>query len=654
MRSIAYLVSVYFWFAVIATAMSVLNTKTEKVEMPERKCSTNKIFDENYDPDYFYHITDVHISHISNDTVDNYKKALEIGSKFKPDFLLNTGDMVDSYYFPYKFKGVRISQQVPEEWKLYSSATSQYSSNFGSIIECAGNHDIPRIWSLKSKEFSYGHYSEVSKHANITYSTDEFQFIVKQIGNFTHIILNPLTFPLAPVPFNYYARPSREFLDRLEREIDNANNSTTVIVSSHFHGPVWSNEKSSNDLSFKDIINKEKVAMFISGHNHGKDHMIMHHGNALEICGSDLRYNKKAGFVTNDNNMPVYHYIDINTPQDFFVTFPVPIEQTTSRTICDGESLNIRVVAFNDTASLFATIDNGLPQKLEKIRQLKNNSYLYGISISELSAGKHTLNVKSSTSSEEIVFLYGNNQKVEKGTELNYDDMLWSKYHIYVYFVLFALALFITLPVNILLFDNFNEWIVDSAFQKNQVLMWTMTFLAGFLSIRSRIAKLQLPVRILLFISTLISCVVPYFTYHVEGHICHAFIFGTLMDGKVKYEPWCTFIVFYFLIVSVYPPIFAMSSFGLSRRAKYSWVQIIDIIVFVGAIAGNLVISMIVFSLIDGKIDGLMSGFVTYIGGWLLFIIGYFIYDFIERKRDFTYLDARLEALVDSTDDQMA
>ena len=80
-----------------------------------------------------------------------------------------------------------------------------------NIFDLAGNHDLTRIWALDSNDFNYLKYSELARNNDLKSKIEDFQIIIKEVGNFTHIMMHPFYFPFAPVPFDYYADPGRDF-----------------------------------------------------------------------------------------------------------------------------------------------------------------------------------------------------------------------------------------------------------------------------------------------------------------------------------------------------------------------------------------------------------------------------------------------------------
>ena len=617
--SLLYLISQYFWVYLIHLSRNLIEKiKNVKIYMPERVCSQSTAFDYLYNPDYFYHLTDIHLTDYYESHSINFRKALDFGASYSSNTLLITGDISNSIS-----PNPMISEQVPDDWKLYRSIIDNYVDKYDNVLDLAGNHDMGRIWSLYSDNNYYIKNCELAKHSNMKNSVEDFQLIVKEIGNFTHIMMHPFPFPFAPIFFDYYADPGTKFLDRLEKAIEKANDKKPVILSSHFNGGIWlKSSKSSKGNTIFDILNNEKVDMFVSGHNHGSNFMLTHYGNGLEISGSDLAYSGKAGFVTVDNKMPVFHHLDINKFPDFFVTYPIPIDQTTSRTVCDIQTAVIRVIANSDSLKLDASIDGGKSQQMNLERQINNNTWLYSLSLTSLSQGKHKLLVKSATSSDEFDFLYGKNQKTPSGSEYLWDDSISMKYYIYPSIIIFAIATFVTYPGRICsCFES-----ITAISMNNYAFKLLYSFFLGFVSMRKRIMNLEKPLRIALFITTLSLFIVPLYTYAIDNHLCYIFFFGTITDGTAKYDRSSISITFIFLFYTIVPIILSFSSLGLTKYTHYSFVQIIDVLVYVRFLISNITMSTNFFSLFTGKL-GCLSGVVIILLLWTVVFICYLIYD---------------------------
>ena len=132
-------------------------------------------------------------------------------------------------------------------------------------------------------------------HHHFTTPNDNYDIFIDKVGNFTFAILNPMFFPIPPFPFDYYVHTPSQYIDKVEAIINSIPNNEDVVVATHFQGPVWSEWYSPFEMSistnrfFNSILQKKKVKILLTGHNHGAGRMVMHYNDSFEICASDLR-----------------------------------------------------------------------------------------------------------------------------------------------------------------------------------------------------------------------------------------------------------------------------------------------------------------------------------------------------------------------------
>ena len=174
-RAIPYFISQYLFFFIILLSFAFSNQSTSVHVADERYCSASngKNWSNQYDPDYFYHLTDVHVTHYSKQTQDIFEHSLNIGVSYKSKSVLITGDLVDNYYLPYNLNDAQETKQMQEDWIEYHRVASKFSDKFDKIIESFGNHDIPRILSSDSHNFFYNKYSMIAEsHHNFSLPND--------------------------------------------------------------------------------------------------------------------------------------------------------------------------------------------------------------------------------------------------------------------------------------------------------------------------------------------------------------------------------------------------------------------------------------------------------------------------------------------------
>lgn len=684
-RVIPYFLSQYLFFIVIMLSFALSNQSTSTHIAEERHCSSSdgRYWSDNYDPDYFYHMTDVHITHYIQSTLDNFEKSLQVGASFKSKSVLITGDLVDNYYLPFYPSQIQETKQILEDWIQYSEMAKKYSQNFERIIESFGNHDVPRIFSKDSDDFYYSKYSMIAKwHNNFTLPNDTYDIFTENIGNFTFLVLNPIFFPIPPLPFNYYIHAPTEYIKKVEDVLNNIPIDRNVILSTHYQGPVWSQWyipltiSTSTNRFFSTILQNKKVKMLLTGHNHGANRMVMHYGDSFEVCASDLRYNSKSGLVTNDNGNIIYHWFSIDKPTYSFVTFPAPIDQTTSRTECSIQKVRVITFLKNSENQTFVEID-GKTLKLQPVRKLANNNdaWLLEADTSFLTNGRHHLKLVGEEE-EEFEFLIGPSSKIESTKELLYDDMLWAHLQWIGLIILIVVFLCVTFPIpsnKYLSFDGYWRWINKSdnfshhnSLNKNtstvskDVIYWLFSVFLGFIGIRSRVMKLPEKLRIGLFISVLVSLFLPVFTFDVEGHFGFMFIFGYFLgDGSGKYNPyngfggylshvfgifemryeeWCPFLGFFYFAVAVVPVILFASSLGMKpMNEKESWLQIVDLVVLIGSLAGGFAICFDAFLLLCERKCALLSPFILFPFSWMIVFAVFFFIRKKERNDESSY-----------------
>ncbi|OHS99834.1 hypothetical protein TRFO_33624 [Tritrichomonas foetus] len=635
-RILSYLLSQYLIYVTIMLAFSISQQKTQPHLASERYSSSLTIdnWSDLYDPDYFFHLTDIHITHYIPETIQNFEKALTLASFYQPKTVLITGDLVDNYYLPFYPLDIQETKQIKEDWLNYSSITQKFSNEIENIFETFGNHDIPRIYSKDSPIFYYADYSMLSKKHNIR---DTYDIITQKVGNFTFVLLNPIIFPIPPLPLNYYVHATSSFMDRVEQTINSLieEHHENIIMATHYQGPVWSSYSKESQRIF-DILQKDKVKMMISGHNHGKERMVMHHKNdSFEICASDLRYNLMSGLVTCDNDQNVFHWININNPSFSFITYPIPIDQTTSRT--NNQVHKVRVLKFNSVNNYvnnFANEEvkvriNGNEIALNKVRPINNDTaWLYeaNLNMLKLKDEKHHIELIGEEE-ESFDFLIGEKMKIEEQQELLYDDMLWAHNQWIGLIILIPLSLFITFPISCLKLENLLIWTLKET-NDHSLLYYLLSIFAGFLGIRSRVMTLPLSFRISLFISIIIALFLPIFTYDVEGYFGFMFIFGYFIINEniqFRFEEWCPFLGFFYFGVAIYPMIIGASSLGLSMEKEY-WIQIVDLIIVLGSLIGGLVIGFDAFLLLCERKYAFLSPFIIFPLAWIIVFITYFIW----------------------------
>ena len=76
--------------------------------------NSNLLFNSNYNPKIFIHITDIHISKSKSQRLDGSLIFLISLIQYKPDFFISTGDLVDNF----QGRPEKLGMQREDEWKI--------------------------------------------------------------------------------------------------------------------------------------------------------------------------------------------------------------------------------------------------------------------------------------------------------------------------------------------------------------------------------------------------------------------------------------------------------------------------------------------------------------------------------------------------------
>ena len=103
---------------------------------------------------------------------------------------------------------------------------------------------------------------------------------------------------------------------------------------------------------------------------------IVHHGSkgGLEFCTA-ASFIKRAGLITYDNGNLFYHEVDIpyyGSKPLFFMTYPIPKEQISSRHIFNLKSFDIRVISYYPDKNINLKIEGDIKGNLKYDYTLKN------------------------------------------------------------------------------------------------------------------------------------------------------------------------------------------------------------------------------------------------------------------------------------------
>ena len=212
---IYFFISEYGWFLIIIIIV-FFGFKFQYYHPPQTFYSKDpKVWNSEYNPKIFMHMSDIHISfylgYRTNGSTDYFSEFLD----YNPNFIINSGDVVDSYeesYWP------KVGSQWPGDWGIYNNTIKKNISKY-KIIDVAGNHDLFAVDSLFSKNNNFLDHSFIFNRTNVKTYDD---FIIKKvnISNETFILYNEYIFPTTHPPYGVAPHPTRYILDLLENAVD--------------------------------------------------------------------------------------------------------------------------------------------------------------------------------------------------------------------------------------------------------------------------------------------------------------------------------------------------------------------------------------------------------------------------------------------------
>ena len=214
---IPYLMSEYSFiiiiFLLVAFSFCVPQYHTPKIFHSKK---VNTPFNPSYIPKIFFHLTDIHVSHVSPAKTQKSFEFLKTFINYNPDLILVTGDIVDNYASK-KFQ--LYGEQSKEDWELFNNTIYKLISKY-PIVDVEGNHDI---WALDSATSKKNFYLDYFPQFNRTNVQKEDDYIIKKIKlmNFTFILFNDYRFPVSRPPYGLEPHTTKYQLDLLENMIDN-------------------------------------------------------------------------------------------------------------------------------------------------------------------------------------------------------------------------------------------------------------------------------------------------------------------------------------------------------------------------------------------------------------------------------------------------
>ena len=526
---------------------------------------SNELFDSNYNPIIFIHITDIHISKYKSQRLDGSSIFLISLIEYKPDFFLSTGDLVDNF----GNNSNRLGTQNNEEWKIYNSTIRNYLSKY-PVIDVSGNHDV---WTLVSPTSPNNNFLNFSFMFNRTNVKNEDDFYIKKINIFDicFILLNDYRFPVIRPPYGRESHINKHQLDLLENMIDNIDEEECIVLS---HYPVDRAifTKSSKGNYFKDIISKKKVGFIFSGHFHPKTVKIIHHSDngGLEFCTPSAFNRKRAGLITIDNNNLIYHEVHIpyyGSKPLFFLTYPVPNEQISSHHIFNINIFEIRVISYVDNKNIHLKIEGDINGEFRYEKTLNNGVHLYSYPVN-LDDGLYKIHIYDEdgySCNINTEFTISQKFKGKKEKYIGLPHVFLGIRFLLIPFWIYLLIIIIPFKpeLNLTIVKNIEKYIEGD---KNNInincflLILYLFFLSPFF-LRERFQAIHKVLRYSIFIAFLYPLVLPiHFQTRFNGIICYTFlVFVVVGSYKVIYESWAVQITLIYYASIIFPYTFFAS-----------------------------------------------------------------------------------------------
>ncbi|OHT04758.1 Ser/Thr protein phosphatase [Tritrichomonas foetus] len=636
MKYFAYFISQYLWICILFVFLyfPFYLTYNQKVKITKSRDPPIP-FDESLVPDYFAHLSDIHINHKYEEQIHTFKTALSRTESLNPMLAFVTGDLADDFT---KDKHPNYGTQSREDHEIYHNLTQKY--NKSKFFDMAGNHDEYGVLGFTSDGNNYNRFHQESY--------DDFQL---KIINFTlrnnrkvhFFILNPYNFPAAHPPLLFWPSPSKKFLDRIEDALDTIPDHDEIIFLNHYPVDLYiCFKKSKKGRDFKQIT--KTIRYSISGHNHPQFPIFNHHdGKLLEIVGSDLKTHKRMGIFTFDNDRFVYHYFNHTDPNFLFVTNPVPTEQLSEQQIFNELGTPIRCLVFvNKSTNDIKSLNEQNVPKLEisgaindtmkcvNVTNFKGNlinDYESSFDMflcsakNDLPTGTHRIHI-SGTFSKTIDFTLGNS--VPEFVEEVYDHARIAQFPVCL-FICLIIGIIIYFPIPKATKSSYIQWLtedptntttthtsinnLDHSENKNKLKSNIIVTICGFVAIRFRIQQLPIWIRYLLFFFVIYSLFGPISFMEIEGKIAYIWIYGYICDCKNVYALWGQMYTSFYLICSMLPVTCIAATLAMPN--KFQWFLITDILGAIGcAYTTGYVIYRYLSESVDMKFSLLSPGFI--------------------------------------------
>ncbi|KAI5500546.1 metallo-dependent phosphatases family [Trichomonas vaginalis G3] len=572
LRIIPYFLSQYVWIIIISLPLlSIVITPRKVTTKDFFSQARTSPFNDSEIPTWFLHGTDLHVSSTRKGSYENILNQLNRSiNLLKPKKIILTGDLVDN-----KDEGAKrpYTYQHENDWNAYKKLLAELNLTGDSrLVQVAGNHDIYDLISYDSKH----HYAN-----NTLYNFSDFQMkrIPLDIPGITASILaiNPFQFPTPPIDLTWFTSPKYGIIKNVTNEIIN-NNDDIQILAHHHPALMWyPNNGMDSSSSYAQYLKRtSNVRMILCGHRHPEHPVFQHFGDVLEVIGTPwLFYNDRVGLITYDNRRITYHEVDITKDHVAVMTAPSPVKQVSGLDIFSERKTRIRALYFGETPGNLS-VRGSANGKLNCNRQIEESVWLCTME-AEFSNGYHNLTMVGDWE--------GNISFTVNPTVRGFDEQSYLTEHSIAYTFLFAwfliVSIVITLPVNFsTVGSQAEQWIIG----KNNNSHWMFAIFGGFILVRNRLYNSPKFIKLGAILATIWPLILPLNVFALDkkpamywswGYVANAInIFQ--FEGQ-QFAVW----YLYFVVLG-----FAFISSSIKATFCLSWVFAIDLLVYLGTLAG--------------------------------------------------------------------
>ena len=534
-------------------------------------------FNKEKDPIIYTHVSDIHLSACEPLKVINTKLLLKQMKKYKVNFHIISGDIVDNYG---EENWPKIGRQIKEDWELFQKMVYEEELNKELIIDCAGNHDMWALIEPLSKEILYLDYSFTFKRENII-TNDEF--LIKKINIFglNFIIFNNYRFPTIHPPYIYYGHPTKDILDKFEKSIETTED---PIIITHYPVDINWGFQSSKGNSFEKIIQNKKIKYIYTGHFHpANPHIIRHEQGGVEYVGIAAYQYKGFSLVTIDNGRHVYHPMKLyKEERNIFITHPIPLEEISSHQIFNEKNTYIRVISyFNEEIDIY--VKGYVNGKLNVERKLKNGAYLYSIPLNVDKDGEYEITVYNNDTNPYYNFnikrKFYIGQKYfgkKEGTILLQRGFYFARFSSIATFLCLFIILF---PIKGYYIKSIDDYICGL----NNEIKWNLILFLSPLIMRYRIQKVSKIIRLSLFCSLIYILILPlHFFKPISGYYGFSFFIFTYLAGTFYFDEWAVNFFYFYLLVIIIPAVNFTSSLSYSNTWVYKFNKYFMFLMLIG------------------------------------------------------------------------